>query len=255
MTAEVICFSNLKGGTGKTTSCLCTYSILTQDYNKKVLLIDLAPQNDSSSTMKCRDDYKNSFTLMTGVNDINEVIHRTDNGFVIPSKSSLSDIEKNIELSNKEYCLAEQISKIKSSWDYILIDCPAKIEVYTIAAMIASDKVVVPSLLDQFSLYSLDDMLRVFTKVKLGYKNNLKFDGILFNEVNERLIVQQDVLEKFNSIACYYNIKMYDTIIRKDVTIPESQVKRQLLHQYDEEQKSHAYKDFSNFVKELICDA
>ena len=39
MAAEVICFPGLKGGTGKTTTCLCTYSILTHVYNKKVLLV------------------------------------------------------------------------------------------------------------------------------------------------------------------------------------------------------------------------
>ncbi len=255
MAAEVICFPGLKGGTGKTTTCLCTYSILTHVYNKKVLLIDVDPKKNSSSTMKCNDACMNSCTLMLEINDINDVIHRTENGFVIPASYELSKSEQLIEENSKEYCLAKAISKIKNSWDYILIDCPSHHNFYTLAAMIASDKVVVPVLLDAYSLYSLSDLFRNLIKIKAYYKSNVKLDGILLNKFNERIVSYNPVCEAFDRIAQDFNSKVYDTEIRQDITIAESQLLRQLLHEYDKEHTSRAYKDFSNFVEELICDA
>ena len=249
--AEIICFSNFKGGSGKTSSCLGTYSILTNVYNKKVLLVDVDAQCNSTDTMKGdREAGKNVHSLMMKANSANEVIQETENGFVIPATDKLNTAESSIDNVGREFCLSEPLNEIRDDWDYILIDCPPAMDVCTVAALGASDKIVVPVRAEIFSLDGLDGLFRNIIKIKTYYNHNLKVDGILLNQFDTQKSSYKQIQKYFVKLADEYETRVYNTYIRQNITIAEAQLFRQLLHQYDV--KSHGFEDFKNFTAELV---
>lgn len=249
--AEVISFSNWKGGSGKTTSCLGVYSILAGEYGKKVLLVDVDAQGNSSKTMRAKENGKHSLSLMMRSNSIEEVIQETENGFIIPATSALTTAESSVDPIGKESCLKEAIDSIRDEWDYILIDCPPSMDVCTLAALTASDKVVVPVRAEIFSLDGLDGLFKIFIKIKTYYNPKLNIDGILLNQYDDKKVSYKSLYKAFSDLASDIGSRVYDTHIRQNITIAEAQLMRMLLHQYDEKKKSNGYEDFKNLVDEL----
>lgn len=49
--SRVISFINLKGGVGKTTTTVAVGEILAQEFNKKVLIVDLDPQTNATAML------------------------------------------------------------------------------------------------------------------------------------------------------------------------------------------------------------
>ena len=141
---EVIAITNQKGGTGKTTSILGIGSALIQK-GKKVLFIDLDPQSNLTRGLGMRNVFKTSADFMTG-KDKCIFKSRVGNNSLIPANDSL--YTKESELMNHsalpQNLLKKALKKVKDQFDYILIDCPPALGMYTINALIAADTFYIP---------------------------------------------------------------------------------------------------------------
>lgn len=249
--AEVICFSNFKGGSGKTSTCLGVYSVLTHEYQKKVLLIDVDAQCNSTKTMGANtSNGRNVGGLMIKANTIQEVIQKTNYGYIIPAHFSLNKIEVAIDEIGREYCLSTPIQEVADEFDYILIDCPPAMNICTIAALTASNKIIVPVRAEIFSLDGLDELFHNIIQVKAHYNPSLNVDGILLNQYDQQKVSYKEVSKSFKAIAEMHDSRVYNTYIRQNIAIAEAQLLRRLLHDYDI--KSHGYEDYCNLVKEII---
>ena len=93
---KTIAFFNVKGGCGKTTSCINISYILATKYEKKVLLIDLDPQANSSDFFIDQDYDTSIEDVFVGRKNIKECIQHTkyDRLDIIPSTITLSRTEK-----------------------------------------------------------------------------------------------------------------------------------------------------------------
>lgn len=92
--ARVMCFSGLKGGIGKTMQAISESYIASNEFNKKVLLIDLDPQSSSSILL---GETPNSYDARTPNKDITQLMKDIEN-------EDLSYEEDNLlEESDEEY--------------------------------------------------------------------------------------------------------------------------------------------------------
>ena len=173
---KIISLVNQKGGVGKTTTSINLASSLGY-FDKKVLLIDLDPQSNTtlglgidSSKVK-----KSIYNVIMDDCDITESIIKTPfkNLSIIPALINLAgaDIELiQISIQDKDFVITEQLKKqlikIKDRYDYILIDCPPNLGVLTTNALAASDSVLIPIQCEYYSLEAVKQLLSTIRNIQ-----------------------------------------------------------------------------------------
>ncbi|NDD08553.1 MAG: ParA family protein, partial [Rhodobacteraceae bacterium] len=145
---KVIAIANQKGGVGKTTTSINLAAALAEA-GKKILIVDLDPQGNSSTGLGIQRDQREftTFELLLEDVNINDVVMKTevDNLSIIPANTDLSSAD--IELfsnENRVFMLRDALRKEKLGrfeFDFILIDCPPSLNLLTVNAMVAADSV------------------------------------------------------------------------------------------------------------------
>ncbi|MDD4002815.1 MAG: AAA family ATPase [Clostridia bacterium] len=232
--AKITSFSNQKGGVGKTTTCVNLSAYLAV-MGKRVLLIDIDPQGNSTSGFgvnKTNLD-KSTYSLISGdYADIKEVITSTSikNLDIIPSNIDLAGAE--IELANqknREWVLARAIKPITDNYDYITIDCPPSLGLLTLNALVASNSVLIPI---QSEYYALEGLSQLMNTIRLVMKLNpeLKLEGVLLTMYDKRSVMSRQIAHE---ISKYFGNKMYKTKIPRNIRLSEAPSHGKPIHLHD----------------------
>ena len=146
--ARTIAITNQKGGVGKTTTAINLSASLAEK-GKRVLVVDADQQGNTTSGLGLEKNEiaQTIYEIFLGEATIAEVKQPTcmEGMEILPSNINLTGAE--IELIGKEkreYILREELQKVKSSYDFIIIDCPPSLNLITINALTAADTVLVP---------------------------------------------------------------------------------------------------------------
>ena len=172
---KIIAIVNQKGGVGKTTTSINLSSSLGL-LGKKVLLIDLDPQSNTTTGLGVgREKIKKSiYNVILGDCDIKESIIKTPfkNLSIIPSTIELAGIDMEliqISLQDNKFVISEQLKNqldtIRDRYDYIIIDCLPSLGTLTINALAASDSVLIPIQCEFYSLDGVQQLLQTILKV------------------------------------------------------------------------------------------
>ncbi|KAA8788051.1 ParA family protein [Lactobacillus crispatus] len=146
MNGKTLLNFNFKGGVGKTTLTVMETYLLGQE-GKKVLLIDFDPQGNATEIMKetYKADLKPELSLYEGLlggNLSKSIVSVTNQIDMIPTDWTLSlwigAVEK-VSRVKRNILLPQMLSKLKQNYDYIFIDVPPTINVFTNNAIMASD--------------------------------------------------------------------------------------------------------------------
>ena len=131
---KIIALVNQKGGVGKTTSSINLAASLGY-LDKKVLLVDLDPQGNSTTGVGVsKTNYTSSmYELLKDEAELRDVVIKTKfkNLYIIPATINLAGIDfelSEMQSSNKNFSKGKQLKKyldqIKDAFDFIIIDCP-----------------------------------------------------------------------------------------------------------------------------------
>lgn len=230
---KVVSICNQKGGVGKST---VAYHLAWGLYelNYTVLLIDIDPQGNLSSTLdryeSCNvlEVFSNNPKLMTEV-----VISGNDN-------NSINLVSSNIHLSKAEFQGSfTAYTKLKKAlyketkgynrWNYVIIDCPPSLGLFTVNALAASDCVLVPSLPFYYSLLGLKDLLEVVESVtEDGFNPNLKVLGIVVNQMDRTLVSRESV----DVLRSKFPKLLFNTILPRTVKVEEALQAKKPVWQY-----------------------
>lgn len=220
---KIISVSNQKGGVGKTTTAInLAASIGTLD--KKVLVIDLDPQGNTTSGLgfNKKEVKISSYDVLEKDASPEEATLKTDfkNLDLIPSHINLAAMDSGISLfSGKESKLKNKISHLKNIYDYILIDCSPSLGIITINAFCASDSVLIPIQCEYYALEGLSQLINTIKVVKRHHNPELDVEGILMTMCNLRLNLTQQVIEEVNK---NFPSKVFKSVIPRAVKISES---------------------------------
>jgi chromosome partitioning protein len=246
--AIVFTIINNKGGTGKTTTALSLGSALAK-LRQKVLLVDLDSQCNLSSALGIQQADPHVGTFMLGKCEPAEVI-RSFNGLeVIPGSDKLLDFEVMINNEpGREYLLKETLEKIADRFDYIIVDCPPSLGIYSTNSMVAANYFIVPMQTENFAFIGLDKILQVADKVKKRLNPSLELAGILFIKYTPRIKFSQAVISNImaNSLI---GKKIFSTCIRQDINLMESSAFSQTVHDYAPASRGSI--DYMNLAKEI----
>lgn len=254
---KVISLVNQKGGVGKTTTSINLASALGH-LGKKVLLIDLDPQSNSTTGLGINknDINKSIYEVITHEVSIEEAIIKTKfkNLSVVPSVILLSGAEiELIQTASKEenFVIGDQlklqIDKIRDRYDYILIDCPPALGVLTTNALAASDSVLIPVQCEYYSLEGVTQLLNTVLLTRKKINPNLNIEGVLLTMLDGRTLVGLEVVEDVRKI---FKEKVFNTIIPRLVRLVEAPSHGKPILEYDP--KCRGAVAYINLAKEVI---
>ena len=142
----VIAVVNQKGGVGKTTTAVNLTAALKLA-GKNVLLVDSDPQANATSGLGVDkvSASPNLYDVLINGREMKDAVVSTPFGDVIPSNKALAGagIEM-IGMDRRERLLSSAVEQLRPFYDYILIDCPPSLELLTLNAFVAADRVLVP---------------------------------------------------------------------------------------------------------------
>ncbi len=206
---KVLSFINMKGGVGKTTLCIGVGEYFANFLSKKVLIIDLDPQFNATQSLLDKynkvDDYLNDFRhsktvrqIFATTTDVYKANTVVDSDKIIHTFSEnldmvLGDINIIFDNNTMDNTRFKRVKKfisennLKEKYDYILIDCPPTISLYTDSAIIASDYYLVPIKIDQYSILGITNLLTVINNLKYDEDLNIKPLGIIYTNVEKKL--------------------------------------------------------------------
>ncbi len=194
----------MKGGVGKTTSVVELGTILATEHDKRVLIIDIDPQTNSTFSLIGLDEWgriKDTATIadVLGMNkglssrdeeyDINDAIiedvSSIKNLDLIPSHIELTFLD--IDLSSepgRENILSRQIEKLETDYDFILIDCPPNLTIAPQNALVVSDYIIVPVSPEFYAAIGLPLLISRVNQLKRKLPGcTVEILGILFTQV------------------------------------------------------------------------
>jgi chromosome partitioning protein len=171
-----IIYLNQKGGVGKTTLAHNSAYYLATKCKKKVLLVDLDPQGNTSEIYiedKNSEPSVGVIFSQRSYNAENIISKAKVNNILVPnldiihSNKSISQSLKEIPIrSAREKILSKSLSTIVDKYDYIIIDCPASIEDSVINAIYFGDQFIIPVEMGGFASSAIQDVLEIIAEVK-----------------------------------------------------------------------------------------
>ena len=225
-----ICFTNNKGGSGKSTTCSNVGAAMAMA-GKKVLLVDGDMQLNLSLSFFSEDEVlkmaageKNLYYAIGKQQDLTDFIVHTayQNLDLIPSSTLMSSIEYELFTKwQRELILRKCLQKIKDSgvYDYILIDAPPTLGGWVMNILCASDRVIIPVEASPWGMFGLANMFDFLNDVK-QITPELSVMGVVLTKVDTRKNYFKQTMETFKEMP---DIHLFDTFIRVDSSIEWSQ--------------------------------
>ena len=220
---RIIAVANQKGGVGKTTTAINLAACLSVK-GKKVLLIDMDPQGNTTSGVGIDKNEIEStiYDLMIGESSISDCI--VENVFedmdLIPTNVDLAAAEiELIGVERKEFILKDEIDFVKDKYDFIIIDCPPALSMLTINAMTTADSVIVPIQCEYYALEGLSQLLHTINLVSERLNPTLAIEGIVFTMYDGRTNLSQQVVE---NVRVNLGGNVYDSIIPRNIRLAEA---------------------------------
>lgn len=248
----VIAVATQKGGTGKTTTSISLASGLARLYQKKVLLVDIDSQANSSKVLL--QDYpelKSEETICATMLERHPLPVRKSSvpGLdVVPSHILLSntDVALTTAIDHREARLKTQLDQIKDQYDYVFIDCPPALGWLTINAFTASDKVLAVVEPGYFELDSIAQLNKTLKEVRAFYHAQLELLGYLFTKADSTVNSRTSL----DVLRTTFGDHVFDTIIPRNVALKDASFKKQDIYSFEPDCKGA--RAYQRFIEEVL---
>lgn len=250
---KIIAIFNQKGGVGKTTTSINLSAGLGK-LGKKVLLVDLDPQGNSTSGLGVeKKDVKTLiYDILALDTPTRQGIYDTsaENVKIIPSNNELAGLE--IELAregNWEEVLKTKLLPLKNEFDYIFIDCPPSLGILSVIGLIASDSVIIPIQCEYYALEGVSQLFETIELVRKSFNPNLEIEGVVLSMFDGRTNLSIQVVDE---VKAFFKGKVYVNIIPRNVRLAEAPSYGLSIMDYDLKSKgAEAYMELAGEFLEL----
>jgi chromosome partitioning protein len=247
---KIIAVVNQKGGVGKTTTTINLATALSA-VGKKNLIIDFDPQGNATTGLGI--DKKNlmgSYEVLIGKVSPFDTILKTSlpNLSILPASLNLSGAEVElVGIGSRERLLGKALAPLKSTFDYIFIDCPPSLGLLTLNALVAANEVLVPLQCEFYALEGLSQLLNTISHVRKNFNPNLDLQGVVLTMFDGRSSLNSQVA---NDVREHLKDKVYKTQIPRNVRIAEAPSFGKPAIIYD--LKCHGSQAYIQLAKEIL---
>lgn len=245
--AKVISIVNHKGGVGKTTTTINLGKALAIS-GFKVLLVDFDSQGNTS---QCFGEYAPEVQVIDAILDNIDmpIIEIEENFYLSPSNIKMAYRETDLVNSiGNEKRLRNKLNQINEQFDYILIDCPPALNIFTTNALVASDMCIVPLQPEAYAFYGVENLFNRIYEIRQHVNNTLVVKGILFTMVSNTLVHKQMMTFVKDQ---YKHIPVFNASIERATIIQQSQVAQKDLFSYAP--KSVVANQYMDLAKEFMA--
>ena len=241
---KIISVTNQKGGVGKTTSCVNLASYVANAGNR-VLLIDMDPQGNACSSVgvEVEKGQPSVYEVLLNEATVKQATYKSvqENLDVIPSNVDLAGAEVDlVYVENRENILKSALAEIKDAYDYIFIDCPPSLGLLTVNALTASTSIIIPIQCEYFALVGLGQLMNTVRLIKKHLNPAIEIEGVLLTMKDNRSNLVAQVSQE---IKKYFEQKVYETYIPRNIRLAESPSHGKPILLYDPKSKgANAYK-------------
>lgn len=233
MPASVVSFINMKGGVGKTTLCVGVAEYLANFMGKSILVIDIDPQ--FNATQSILNKYNRVEEYINDLQPQKKTIRR-----IFETPTSLMEQARNVTVEDVVTKVAEKldfilgdiniifdtaqeavrIHKIKrfinenhlrERYDYIFIDSPPTISLFTDAALVASDYYLVPVKIDHYSVLGATSLIGVIRNLQHNHNPDIKNLGFIYTSTADRFTEKTiRIKQEFESTPPFNDLYFFD---------------------------------------------
>jgi len=222
--SRVIAIANQKGGVGKTTTAINLGAALAVA-DRRTLIIDIDPQANASSGLGLErtSDTPTIYDVLVGAKSLKEAVQQRIHFpllDLVPSTRDLVGAEiEMVGMFSRESLLRQALEEVRSSYDFILIDCPPSLGLLTLNTLTAADSVLIPIQCEFYALEGLSQLLNTIRLVQRALNPALMIEGVLLTMFDQRLNLSNQVSKDARE---YFGSKVFCTSIPRNVRLAEA---------------------------------
>jgi len=250
---------NQKGGVGKSTATVNISAALAAA-GKRVCVVDIDPQAHATLHLGADLGYdaQSIYDVLTGKCKLADVRRQvSENLWLIPAHLDMVGAELGLaNVPGRELILRDELAEDHFPLDYLFIDCPPSLGLFTLNALAAVQDVFVPILPHYLALHGLMRLVETMEMVTKRLNKSLRLSGILLNMFDTTNLANEVLLDVTNFLGQRDKLPtvcrdavIFDTKIRRNIRLAEAPSHGCPIFEYDP--NSSGAEDYRNLVDEI----